>query len=71
MYSPLFSILFANLLEILQKQSSREVLKNTHFGKIKTTAPFQLKITLDTDYSVAVDSQNDLKNTKIGKFEGF
>ena len=42
-----------------------------HFGKRRTTAPFQLKIVLDTDDAVAVDSIYDLNKTKRGNFEDF
>ena len=33
-----------------------------HFGKKTTTVPFQLKTMLDTDNSVDLDSEKDLKN---------
>ena len=36
-----------------------------------TTAPFQLKIMLDTDDSVDVGSEKYLRKTKRGKFEDF
>ena len=45
--------------------------ENTHLGGKSTTAPFQLKIMLDTDDSVAVDSEKGIRKTKRGKFEDF
>ena len=41
------------------------------FWKKMTTAPFQFKITLDTDDAVVVDPGKSLNNTKRGKFEDF
>ena len=43
---------------------SREGLKYMHLGEKITTAPFQFKILLDTNNSVAVDSEKDLINPK-------
>ena len=69
MSSPSFGILVTKILMILQKCHERG-WKIRILEKM-TAAPFQLKITLDTDDAISVDLQNDLNNCKGGKFEYF
>ena len=45
--------------------------ENAYFGPKNTTTPFQLKIMLDTDNLVAVDSEKYLRNSKRRNFEDF